>query len=186
MTDSEPGGWIAASSGLVTIGLVVGLVGIYAYGRILPVEQQFSARAVLSTDAGAVWALLADPQQRVAWRPAVERIGRIEDRDGLEVWRELDAGGDRFDFVVAERVPPRRLVLQIASPEQIGVSGSWTYEIASAGAGATEVTITEQTAIDNPFWRGLSRVTRDPFHTVETELELLGAHLDAPGEIQRL
>ncbi|HHO53197.1 MAG TPA: SRPBCC family protein [Deltaproteobacteria bacterium] len=186
MGGSEPGAWIATSSALVTTSLMIALVGVYAYGRILPVEQQFSARTVLSTDIDAVWAVLGDPQLRVAWRPAVERIGQIEDRDGLEVWRELDADGDRFDFVVLERVPPRRLVLQIASPEQIGVSGSWTYEIVPVGPASAEVTVTEQTAIDNPFWRGLSRVTRDPFHTVETELELLGAYLDAPGEIQRL
>lgn len=164
-------------------------MGVYAYGRTQPAELEVSVRATLEADAGDVWSLLSDPARRPEWRPFVDRIGKI-DQEGPEIWRELDHGGDRFDFEVVERTPatpdrPARLVLQVSSVDQIGMEGRWHWEITQQ-AGGSSILITEHTAIANPLWRGLSRLTNDPFDRVETEVAMLADHLGSLVAVQRL
>ena len=182
---SGPGRWLAVGSGIVTGLVVLGLVAVYFYGLALPARHEVRAGATLRGVAPeAVWALLGDPARRPEWRPAVDRIAHIDDRGGRPVWRELDHDGDRFDFLVARSDPPRTLVLEVAASDQIGFSGSWTWELSPA-PGGTEVTVTEDGTIDNPFFRGLHALRSSPWDTVEDELRMLSAHLGAPAEIER-
>lgn len=185
-------------SAILAVMLSFGAVGIYAYGRSQPAELRVAVQATLDAPVGEVWALLADPGRRPEWRPFVDRIGQIDaDEEGHEVWRELDSSGDRFDFAIVERAPaqrpgePSRLVIEVASADQIGMSGRWQWQLEPLpGAPGTRdhsvVVLTEETAIENPLWRGLNRITRDPFERVETELGLLAEHLQSPVDIERL
>ncbi|MBX2802335.1 MAG: SRPBCC domain-containing protein [Myxococcales bacterium] len=168
--------WIATGSAVVTFSVLLSAVGVYAYGRSLPADSVVTVQATLPEPPQHVWQLLGDPSRRTEWRPKVERVGRIDDREGLPVWRELDASGDRFDFVVLESVPDRRLVIEVASPEQIGMTGRWIWTLAPDAAGTT-LTLEESTAIDNPLWRGLDRLVRHPTQRAQTEVDLLAAHL---------
>ncbi len=183
-----PGRWVATASALFAALLMFGVVAIYAYGRAQPERVEVAVRAELGSPPGEVWALLSDPARRPEWRPHIDRIGRIaDDAEGHEVWRELDPSGDRFDFAVIERQPPRRVVLEVASVDQIGMEGRWTWVVEGDPEGpGSVVLLTEQTAIANPLWRGLNRLSRDPFLTVETEMGLLAAHLGVPADLDRL
>lgn len=189
--EEEPGNWIAVSSALLAMLLAVGTVGVYAYGRSVPAELEVAVEARLDAEPDDVWEVISDPSLRPEWRPFVDRVGRIEDSDeGLEVWRELDHSGDRFDFSIVERAPgqggrPSILVMQVASQDQIGMAGRWHWEIRDAEPGSV-IVLSEFTAIENPLWRGLNRLTGDPFERVETEVGLLAEHLQSPVAIDRL
>jgi uncharacterized protein YndB with AHSA1/START domain len=181
MDDSSGAGrWVATGSGAAAGLLVLSVVGVYAYGLAQPAHRVVEARAVLAgVSPEDVWAVVGAPERRPEWRPAVERIARIDERDGAPVYRELDADGDRFDFVVTTSEAPRRLVLEVAAPEQIGFVGGWTWALEPVPAG-TAVTVTEDGTIDNPLWRGLYALRASPWDTVTGELAMLSAHLGAP------
>ena len=147
-------------------------VGIYAYGRSQPATWVAEESVVVSAPIDQVWALVGDPARRSEWHPNVRSITRIEDRDGLPVWRELDPGGDRFDWVVVSRDPPHRLVTEAGDPEQTGVTSGWTWALAE-DAGKTRVTLTEHSRIDNPVWRGVYVLRYGPDATVRRELQAL-------------
>ena len=184
--DDGPGRWIATVSALFTMLLAFGVVGIYFYGRAQPKTVEVSVQAELNKPQAVVWDLLADPSRRPEWRPFVDRVGQIaDDNEGREVWRELDHSGDRFDFAVVSRLAPKRLVIEVSSVDQIGMEGRWIWELSSQG-NETVIQLTERTAIDNPLWRGLNRLTRDPYETVEMEVGLLAEHLGSPSHIERL
>lgn len=191
--------------------LCAGTVAVYGYGRLQPPRQDVTVRATLRADAPTVWELLSDPERRPEWRPQVHRVGRVsDDADGHEVWRELDRAGDRFDFAIVERRAPEHLdapdraaspsarpqadrhlrrwhlVLRVASTEQIGMQGQWSWTVTSAPDQRSTVLLSESTSIDNPLFRGLHRLTRDPYDNVEREIVLLATHLGTAVELERL
>ena len=166
--------------------LVAVVLGIYLYGRSEPETQSVRVQAELHVPLERVWSVLSAMEQRPAWREPVERVGRIaDDAEGREVWRELDASGDRLDLAIVER-RPHYLALEIASPEQVGTTATWTYDMKASGPSVTQMTVTEHTGITNPLWRGLSRLLRDDFETVETEVHWLADHLGTTARIDRL
>jgi uncharacterized protein YndB with AHSA1/START domain len=159
-------------SGIVAVFLSGVWVSIYAYGLRQPEAWVAEESILVDAPIGEVWGLVGDPARRPEWHPNVRSISRIEDRDGLPVWRELDPGGDRFDWVVVSRDPPRRLETEAGDPEQTGVTSGWTWALAE-DAGKTRVTLTEHSRIDNPVWRGVYVLRYGPDATVRRELQAL-------------
>jgi uncharacterized protein YndB with AHSA1/START domain len=147
-------------------------VSIYLYGRSRPEAWVAEESVLVEAPIEHVWALVGDPSRRAEWHPNVRSVTRIEDRDGHAVWRELDPGGDRFDWVVVELEPPRLLVTEAGDPEQTGVTSGWTWALAE-DSGRTRVTLTERSRIDNPVWRGVYVLRYGPDATVRRELQAL-------------
>jgi uncharacterized protein YndB with AHSA1/START domain len=133
-----------------------------------------------------VYALLSDYERRPEWRPAVARIGRIDDDgEGRQVWRELDGGDDRFDFTVVEEVPGERVVLSTASPDQIGYDATWAFTVhANPDVGGSTLEVVEVGEVDNPLWRGVFYLRSSPWQTVEQELRWVADAL-SPGATPR-
>lgn len=177
-------GWLAPFTGLVALGTSLSLVGVYAYGERTPEAHDVRVRATYTVPADAVWALLVDMERRPTWRPNVDRIGRITDEQGRPTWRELDPGGDRFDFEVVEEARPR-LVLAVARPEDLGMTASWEYTVAPAGSGST-LDVREQGSLENPFFRGWWWLTTGPYAGIEPDLEAIGRVLGSETVIERL
>ena len=168
--DTGRGAWIAPVSGAVAVA--VGWVALYAFGTSQPADRTVVRSVIVPAPLDEVWSLVGDLGRRPSWHPGVRAIARVEERDGHAVWREVDPRGDRFDWLVVESDPPRRLVLEAADPEQIGMVGRWTWELAEDPAG-TRVTLREQSRIDNPVWRGTYVLRYGPDATVEGELKAL-------------
>jgi uncharacterized protein YndB with AHSA1/START domain len=158
----------------VALAVAAGWVGLYAYGRTLPTSRVIERSMVVPAPIEEVWAWVGDPARRPEWHPGVRAIAHVEDRGGHAVWREVDAGGDRFDWLVVERQPPRHLVTAAADPEQIGMHARWTWDLADE-AGGTRVTLREESRIDNPVWRATYVLRYGPDATVEGELSALRA-----------
>lgn len=166
------------SGALATIS-ALGLVGIYAHGRSLPAEHRTTVSAVLAAPPEVASALLTDLKRRPEWRPRVARIGRIEDAmDGRAVWRELDPGGDRFDFVVDE-LGPDRLVIEVAQPVDLGFRARWIWQIEPSGTGS-RVEVTEEGIVDNLFFRGWWSLVYGPYAAIEEDLAAFCRALGSP------
>jgi uncharacterized protein YndB with AHSA1/START domain len=174
MAERTRGWWIAPASGVVALLLACTWVGIYAYGANQPASWVAEESVLVPGPIDEVWGLVGDPARRAEWHPNVRSIERVDDEDGRVLWRELDPRGDRFDWVVLEQEPPHRLVIASGDPEQTGLVSGWTWLLAAEGD-KTRVTLTEQSRIDNPVWRGVYVLRYGPDATVRRELEALEA-----------
>jgi hypothetical protein len=139
--------WIAAA--IAIAGILIVLIG-YS----LPVRHSVTRRARVALPPEATFALLADVDGYRAWRPGVKALERQPDRDGRPAWTE-DAGGMKIPMYFERMEPPSLLVGRIADPS-LPFGGTWTYRIAAATSGS-DVTITEDGEIYNPFFRFMSR-----------------------------
>lgn len=114
------------------LAALVGAIGLAALiGFFLPVAHEATRSAEVSAPPERAFALLADVDDYPSWW------------DGATVKSE-----------VVERTAPSRIVTRVVGETQFG--GTWTIEIAPAGAGS-RVTITERGEVYNVVFRTLSR-----------------------------
>jgi len=139
--------WIVAA-----VAIVAALVVIVGYS--LPKGHTVTRATTVSVPPDAVYALLIDVDQYPAWRPGVKSLQRRADRDGRPAWTE-EASGMKIPLHFEKMERPSLLVTRIADPA-LPFGGTWTYRIAPV-AGGSEVTITEDGEVYNPFFRFMSR-----------------------------
>ena len=61
------------------------------------------------------------------WRPNVEKVERLPDRDGRPVFREWTDFGP-LDYVLEADEPPRRMVTRVLDHPDFGGTWTWTIE----------------------------------------------------------
>ena len=110
--------------------LAVLVLGLFGYGKALPVAHVASMSRRISARPEVVWGLINDPIATKGW------------------------AGDAQTEVV-EQDEPRLLTTKIVGESAYG--GTWTFEIAPEGHDASNVTITERGEVYNPVFRVLSR-----------------------------
>jgi hypothetical protein len=168
---------------LIAAGALVALVGVAAaVGTMLPKGHRASAVASIAAPPEAVWALVHDFSAWPSWNPAIRTMERLPDRDGQAVWAFSESSG-RITTRVVESAPPGggrpgRLVTRIDDPD-LPFGGSWTWEIAAAGAG-TEVRITEDGEVYNPIFRFMARFVFGHDGTLKAYLAALSRRFPAP------
>jgi uncharacterized protein YndB with AHSA1/START domain len=137
--------WIAGAAAGSLIALVLaGLAVLAVLGKRLPEAHEISATLTLARPREQVFAALADTAGIPAWDKGVDRVERLPDRDGHEVWR-WHMGRNRMVLEITASEPPSRLVRTIADEAKF-FSGDWTYELADDGAGS-KVTLTEHGSV---------------------------------------
>jgi uncharacterized protein YndB with AHSA1/START domain len=139
--------WIVI--GIAIIGALVVIVG-YS----LPKGHSATVTARVALPPEAVYTLLTDVDRYPEWRSGVKALTRQPDRDAKPAWIE-EVGGMKIPLYFERMERPSLLVARIADPD-LPFGGTWTYRIAPA-AGGTEVTITEDGEVYNPFFRFMSR-----------------------------
>jgi len=142
---------------IVIIPAIVVLIG-----AALPKDHVVSRRIRVRAAPDAVFALIAG---RSDWRGIKYQLLTPSPLK----WREGDITYERV-----ETAPPKRIVNRIADPT-LPFGGSWTYELAPA-AGGTELTITENGEVRNPFFRFVSRFIMGHAATIEKYQRDLVAH----------
>jgi len=139
--------WIVA--GIAILGALVIIIG-YS----LPKGHTATRAANVALPPEAVYALLIDVDKYPSWRPGVKTLTRQPDRDGRPAWTEEVSGMNiPLQFEKMER--PALLVARITDPS-LPFGGTWTYRIAPA-PGGSQVAITEDGEVSNPFFRFMSR-----------------------------
>lgn len=161
----------------IVLGVVVVLVlVVVAVGAMLPARHEIARTVVVERPLSEVWEVIVDFPSAPEWRPDVQKVERLPDRNGMPVWAEYGSDGQRIPYATVEAEAPRRLVREIADPG-LPFGGTWTFELAPAGAG-TRVTVTERGEVRNPVFRFVSKFVIGHETFMVRYLEALGARFD--------
>jgi uncharacterized protein YndB with AHSA1/START domain len=163
-----------------TLVLFLGVAAIVAVaaiaGMVLPKTHRASRTVTLSATPHAVFAIIADFAHSGEWRPDVQRVEVLSGTGPGMEFRELGSNGSvRYRVEVLE--PDTRIVTRIADAT-LAFGGSWTFDLAATASGDTQLTITEDGEIFNPFFRLMSKMFFPPTATIEKYLAALEKRLD--------
>lgn len=163
--------WVFAA-----ILLIIGVSAlIVLIGSLLPAKHSISRMAQYNKAPEDIWEVVTDFAKQDTWRNDVRRVERLPDRNGRQLWQEVDKRGQAMTLETVEAIRPRRLVRRIADDNRM-FGGQWTYEIGDYGE-VTSLTITEDGEIYNPVFRFVSRVITGQTATTDQYLKALGAKL---------
>jgi hypothetical protein len=153
------------------LGLLALVILTWAVGALLPRTHMASRAARFAQPPEAVWQVVSDLSGFAKWAPRVTGVTRLADQNGHPVWTML---GESELPLEVEELRPYRMVTRIANP-RLPFGGTWTWEIADAGAGCT-VTITERGEIKSSLFRALARFVFGYTSNLDSYLEALGKH----------
>jgi uncharacterized protein YndB with AHSA1/START domain len=142
------------AGGLVAALLLAALV-LYIAGSRMPREHRSVVTASLHASRTAVWTAITDYAAFPSWWPAVKAIRTEKLADGTELTWNKDAHGQEIPFRTSEIRPNEKLVRVIAT-DNLPFGGRWTFELADAAAGGTQLTVTEDGFIDPPIFRSVA------------------------------
>ena len=150
---------------LVLIGLVI-LIGF-----LLPRQHRVSREIALNAPPAKVYAIVRDFASAPSWRSDLRTTEMLDSKNGRFRFRECSKNGC-VNYEVMEDIPKEKLVTRILD-QNLGYSGSWTYEFAAAAQG-TRLRITEAGEVSNLFFRFMSRFVFGQTRTIDTYLKSLG------------
>jgi uncharacterized protein YndB with AHSA1/START domain len=159
--------WVLMGLGIVAVLAAI----VFAIGASLPKEHVATRMARYRQPPEKLWEAITTPEAMTAWRTGLKSVERLPEKDGKPAWVE-DAGFGKMPLKVEVFEPPQRIVTRIATAE-LPFGGTWTYEIAPAGDGAT-LRITEAGEIRPAFFRFMARFIFGYTSTMETYLKDLG------------
>ena len=165
---------------LLVIAAVGMLILLVIIGMLLPRDHVAASRIGLQQSPETVWSLVRDLGKVPAFWTDIKSSERQPDQEGRQVWLQRMKNGFALPLIIEEDLPPKKLVTRIAVTGKAPFGGRWIYQIAEA-PGGSELTITEDGWIDNPFFRVISRLMG--YHgTVDRYLRALTRHLGESGE----
>lgn len=170
---------------VVAIFAVVGFViAALAAGAMLPEKHTVTRSITVERPVAEVWHVLTDHAQDPAWRPDVESVTRIGDRNAHPVWEEKYKHGDTMRIETIAVDPTRRMERKIVDQSAFG--GVWVYEVSpSADGKSTTIRITENGEVYNPAFRIIGRFIIGNEATVEKYLTNLAAKFGAKTEFKK-
>jgi uncharacterized protein YndB with AHSA1/START domain len=143
---------------LLALAIVAGaLVILWLVGWWLPRSHRAASRIVLRHPPDMVWATIRNQQDVATWWPEVKKVERLPDQVGQERWRQTLGNNFTMILRIAESVPQQRMRTVIDADPGAPFGGVWIFELSPAGEG-TELTITEEGWVANPFFRVFARL----------------------------
>jgi hypothetical protein len=166
---------------LLALGVVVVLAGLAALaGAALPVRHHATRKARFGVSPEALYAVIAGPPN---WRSGVKRFAVLPDKDGRRQWWEEDNRGQKITYEVEEQVAAKRFVVRIAD-RNLPFGGTWSYDVAPAPGGGSELRISEDGEIYNIIYRFVSRFFLGYTTTMERFFRDLGVKFHQKVEIE--
>jgi len=150
---------------------VLVLAAVNLVGALLPHEHVVASRAAYPVSPDSVWKAISDFAGSPAWRPDLQRVDRLPDRDGHPVWLEVGMTGE-VPYEVLAFDPPHTLTVRTADPG-LPFRGRWHYQVDPMPAGCT-LTITEWGEIHGGMYRFLARFAFGYASKVDGVLRALG------------
>jgi uncharacterized protein YndB with AHSA1/START domain len=141
--------------GLVVLLALVALV-FYIVGSQMPREHRAQRSVTLKASRAQVWSAITDYAAIPSWWPMVTSIRVEKLADGTELTWTTDSHGNEVPYRTSESRVNERLVRVIAS-DQLAFGGTWTFDLADAAAGATQLTITEDGYVNPPIFRAMAK-----------------------------
>ncbi len=177
-------GWVLGIVGGLVVLVVILFAILHFVGRNLPEGHQISAKLRLGAPAGEVWKAIADTAGVPTWDKGVDRVERLEDRNGHEVWR-WHMGRNRMILENTVSEPEKRLVRTIADEAKF-FSGDWSYELAPEGDGCV-LSLTENGRVHVAIPRAMMRylpAIADPSLYLRRHLMRLSEKFGKPANIE--
>ena len=140
--------WILRTLGFVILLLVLMLV----IGFTLPAHTSHTRTIALKQPPEKVFAVLTDIPGMPKWNRNMEKVEMLTPVDGKETTRQTFKGGMDMIITTTESSPPSHLVRELGD-EDGPFNGSWRYGIVLTPDGGSQVALTEQSEIPNPFFR---------------------------------
>jgi hypothetical protein len=137
---------------LIVIGFIVCLVLIpLIIGYLLPVKHKASIVVTVNATPDIVWQRITDINNYPAWRKDINSVELVSPTE----WIEINKDKQRLAMkrVIAE--PIHRLMSQI-NDKNLPFGGTWEFVLQPRG-NATDITITENGEVYNPFFRFVSK-----------------------------
>lgn len=157
--------WVLyVAAAIVLVGVIVTLIG-----ALLPRAHSVSRTARIAMTPEALYALLSDVDRYQSWRGDVKSLQRLPDKNGMPAWIE-ESNGMKIPMRFERMERPSLLVGRIDT-DDLPFAGTWTYRIASAEAGASDLTITEDGEVKNPVFRFMSTFVFGHYATMDAFLE---------------
>ena len=157
---------------LLAVAALVLLVGLAALvGAMLPRGHHATRKARLRVSPEALYAVIAGPPD---WRTGVKSFGVLPAGDGRKRWWEEDSHRQKVAYELVEDRPPARIAVRIAGRD-LPFGGTWTFEIAPAAGGGSDLRIREDGEIYNVFFRFMARFFFGYTASIEGYLRDLGA-----------
>jgi uncharacterized protein YndB with AHSA1/START domain len=157
----------------ILLGTVLLLGAVIAIGYALNEKHTATRETALAAPPAAVWKTITDFSNATNFRFQLARVDVLPAQNGQPAWREVERNGDSASYAVTESQPPTKLVVRITGEDQ-PYGGTWTYELAPAGAG-TRIKITENGEIYHPIYRFVSHLFLNQASTIEEYLRALEA-----------
>ncbi len=141
--------WVLYMGGV--LAFIVVLMAVI--GALLPRAHHATRQARFRAAPGALYAVLAGPPD---WRTGVKSFGVLPEERGRKRWWEEDSHRQKITYELVEDSPPSRMVVRIAD-RGLPFGGTWTFEIAPASDGGSDLRISEDGEIYNVIFRFMAR-----------------------------
>jgi len=156
--------------------LVIIAAIVFVVGYRLPEDHTASRDKVFSATPERIFKEISTPSAYPKWRSGVQQVQILADSAGMPRFRESAMSGD-VTYVVEHQTPNRQYVVTIADAS-LPYSGSWTFDLTPV-AGGTQLSITEEGSVHNPFFRFMSRYVFGHFKTIDGYLSDLDKRLSS-------
>jgi hypothetical protein len=155
---------------LIVLSLLTLFGVMYLIGSFLPVGHVSTVKRKLPVTPMQLWNLLVDYQNYKSWRSDLKSVTPINHKR----WKEESKHGDIiYEHEVVEE--HKVLVSRIAS-EDLPFGGYWTFQLNETADG-TELLITENGQVYNPFFRFMSKFLFGHDSTLQQYMDDLEDHL---------
>jgi uncharacterized protein YndB with AHSA1/START domain len=141
--------------GLLALLAILALV-FYLAGSQMPREHRSVVLATFTASRTAVWDAITDYAAMPSWWPAVKSVRTEKRPDGSEVTWNKDSHGEEIPYRTGESRVNEKLV-RIIAKENLAFGGKWTFELADAPGGGTQLTLTEDGFINPAIFRAVAK-----------------------------
>jgi polyketide cyclase/dehydrase/lipid transport protein len=150
-------------TGAIFFALVFVFLVLTGIGTSLPIEHHATCSTAVDAPAKALFDQVSDDATSVRWRPDIASAVLVTGNGPTAVWRETDAHGNALTYRTTAYVEGHTLTRTIDYVPGMAFAGKWTFEfvalpvIGTEPTYRTQLTITEDGMIYNPFFRFLAR-----------------------------
>jgi uncharacterized protein YndB with AHSA1/START domain len=136
--------------------LILLALAAWLVGYSIPARQTHTRTITLKQSPAAVFALLTDLPNFPKWNRNMVKIEMLPTVDGKEATRQTFKHDMQMTIITTESTPPKHLVRSMGDSGG-PFEGSWTYDI-SPTADGSQVVLTEQSEMKNPFFRLMVKI----------------------------
>lgn len=156
----------------IALYVVLALVGVVAVagivGLMLPKGHEAWRVMTYRATPDKVFAVVSDFAKYPQWRTGVTKVDVQpgDGRNGALVTEHGEHGPIPYRIELLQA--PSKLVMRIADPN-LSFGGTWTFEVTPNDSGS-DLVITENGEVYNPFFRVMSKLFFSPTDTIDTYL----------------